>query len=133
MITTYEEIVEKVQKEYLNESTELNSLFFDFDVYMTRAELIKAYATLAETINGDRVVHIADASVVKSEDGDLIVSGFESVDNMLSDYYKGNMKDFLESFNGHENETGWYRIMDCEDNFMGYFSMIGGIKLDFVF
>jgi hypothetical protein len=135
MLTTWEDIYRKVYKDYLHDDVELCGSFFDFEVSAPKSELIRAYAELMETINCDTVVRLRDAIEVPSICGiETIVSGFEwdETDDTLSEIYTGNMKDFLESFNNRERETGWYRLTGYEEVFHDFTSMSGGTKLCFV-
>lgn len=133
MFTTYEQVRQKVIKDYFAEDTALGASFFDFEVRMSKGELMRVYADLQEEINGDIVTIIDKPVVVRKFNGDITIFGFEKEidDCFLHDIYEGNMKDFLESFNEREQETGWCRIMDFDDNYKGT-SMVGGTKLLFI-
>ncbi len=75
-ITEKGDLVRKVEDAYVNDSVELNSSFFDFDVDMPKQDILEAYAEIQKKINGD------------------IVSYPEQSDN-----YIGNCKDFLTCLN----------------------------------
>lgn len=137
MLTTWEDIYRKVYKDYLHDDVELSGEFFDFEVSATKSELITAYAELLETINCDTVVRLRDASempAIYDRGATTFVSGFEwdEPDKSMSEIYTGNMKDFLESFNGQENKTGWYRLSDYSEEHNGFEGMCGGTKMCFV-
>lgn len=137
MLTIWEDIYRKVYKDYLHDEVELCGAFFDFEVSAPKSELIRAYAELQDTINGDTVIRLRDATEVPSiydRGATTTVSGFEyeGEDESMSEIYTGNMKNFLESFNGQEEKTGWYRLSDYSDSYNGFASMHGGIKQCFV-
>ena len=103
-ITSGSELEDYILEEYYKYDVELNSLFFDVDVCMPEYEILEAYASIQNMINGDSVVRIVNGEEVL----DFIPSG------MYEAIYDGNCKDFLESFNGKEKETGFCRY-DGED------------------
>ena len=125
MLTTWEDIYRKVYKDYLHDDIELCGEFFDFGVSAPKSELIRAYAELLDTINSDTVVRLRDATEMPSiydRGATTSVSGWEheGSDESMSEIYTGNMRDFLESFNGQETKTGWYRLSDYyEDDVSG--------------
>lgn len=138
MLKTYEEIYNKVKTDYDLEDVELNSLFFDFDVSATAGILLSVYADLQSDINGDHVIHlknpvleiIDDAKYIWGTEDDAFDKGIPDVD--LDKIFQGNMKDFLESFNDRECETGWCRVdmlSECPKDA----KLIGGNLLSFVF
>lgn len=132
-LQSIDEIKEYVLNEYRNESTELNGLFFDFDVNMTKKDIIQAYIDIQRIINDDIVIHLNNPNITqKNEDDYIWGTETECDDDYMNENYNGNMMTFLESFNDKELETGWCRIMEIEnsddDN-----TLIGGYKLDFVF
>ena len=133
MLTTYEQVRQKVRKEYFSEDTALNSEYFNFEVRMSQGELMRVNADLQEEINGDIVTLIDNPIMVGQFNGDITIFGFEKEidDNFMREFYEGNMKEFLESFNGKEQETGWCRIMDFDDNYRGT-GMVGGTRLLFI-
>lgn len=133
MLTKYEQVRKKVREEYFSSDTALNSAYFDFDVRMSQGEIMRAYADLQEEINGDIVIIIDKPVIVAAFNGDSTIFGFEKEidDNFMREFYEGNMKEFLESFNGKEQETGWCRIMDFDDNYRGT-GMVGGTRLLFI-
>ena len=90
VITSRIDMLNKVIEDYRKEDTELCSLFFDFPVKMTKAEILETYAELQEIINGDIVVRIEGGQ----EQEELIPAG------KFNERYEGNCKEFLESFNG---------------------------------
>lgn len=137
MLTNWEDIYRKVYHDYLHDDVELCGEFFDFEVSAPKSELLKAYAELQETINGDTVIRLRDATEIPSlcdRGATTTVSGWEceGPDESMSEVYTGNMRDFLESLNGQEQKTGWYRLSDCGENYNGFTSMVGGVKQCFV-
>ena len=137
MLTTCEDIYRKVYHDYLHDDVELSSSFFDFEVSAPKSELLRAYAELQDTINGDTVIRLRDATEMPSiydRGATTSVSGFvyEEPDESMSEIYTGNMKAFLESLNGQEQKTGWYRLSDYSDAHNGFASMVGGVKQCFV-
>lgn len=130
MLYTKNEIKEQVYESYIIESSELNSLFFDFDVTGEKGMLLRAYAEIQNTINGDEVVLLHNVSNERKGDhieisGDLEDCDFDVI---YHEVYEGNYKDFLESYNGKESETGLYRLLDPSYNN----GKITGTKLDFI-
>ena len=89
IITSQKEMTDHVLTEYRNESVELNSLFFDFEIKMKKADILEAYKELQRIINGDNVIRLVDGK----EADEFIKEG------SYTDLYEGNCKDFLESFN----------------------------------
>lgn len=137
MLTNWEDIYRKVYKDYLHEDVELCGAFFNFEVSAPKSDLLKAYAELQDTINGDTIIRLRDATEIpdtRDRGATTHVAGweYEGEDEYMSEVFTGNMRDFLESFNGQEHKTGWYRLSDCSDCYMGYASMTGGIKQCFV-
>lgn len=134
-LTTYDEIYNKVKTDYMNDAVELNGLFFDFEVEATYDTLLQAYIDLQKDINGDDVLHLSDIEIynIDEDDDEELIWGHQTdeTEEFLSQTYKGNMKDFLESFNGHEKETGWCRIYECIERDDS--DKIGGALLMFVF
>jgi hypothetical protein len=137
MLTNWEDIYRKVYKDYLHDDVELCGEFFDFEVSAPKSELLKAYAELQETINGDTIVRLRDATEmldIKDRGATTHVSGWgrDDADESMSEVYTGNMKDFLESLSGQEQKTGWYRLSDYSENYKGYAGLCGGVKQCFV-
>ena len=133
MFTSYAQIKQKVRKDYFSEDTALNGEYFDFDVRMPKGELMRVYADLQKEINGDIVTIIDKPIIVTKVNGESTIFGFEKAidDIFMHEVYEGNMKNFLESFNGREQETGWCRIMDFDDRYKNT-DMVGGTKLLFI-
>lgn len=129
-ITSQRDLVDKVKKDYLNHSTELNSLFFTFPVSMKSAEIIAAYKKLAYMINGDVIIHLSNVIEDKKPDGTLMIYGEETADDSkyLNKDYSGLCSSFLESLNSKEKETGWYRFPDLKHKD----ALLGGEHLDFI-
>ena len=113
-------IKNKIYEEYRKNDTELNSLFFDFQVKMPEKELLKIYSEVVHVIDGDDVMKLEDVIGRKM---DLIPEG------QYEEIYEGSFKDFLESFNNREKETGIYRITLIAENAL---KIVSGYKLDFV-
>ncbi len=132
--TTENQIKSQVYNLYNYESTELSSLFFDFDVKMAKGKLLQIYADIQQQINGDSVVYLENPVFLRPQSGEFrhIVEGKRGniiTDKNRNEIYEGNYRSFLESFNGREYDTGLYRIMDAEETEDG---LIRGIKLDFI-
>lgn len=132
--TTENQIKSQVYNLYNHESTELSSLFFDFDVKMAKGKLLQIYADIQQQINGDSVVYLENPVFLRPQSGEFrhIVEGKRGniiTDKNRNEIYEGNYRSFLESFNGREHDTGLYRIMDAEETEDG---LISGIKLDFI-
>lgn len=134
-LKTYDEIYDKVKTDYMNDSVELNGLFFDFEVNATYETLLKAYTDLQHDINGDDVLHLSDIEIYNNDEDDdeKLIWGHQTDDTeeFLAQTYKGNMRDFLESFNDNEKETGWCRVYECNEQDDS--DKIGGTMLMFVF
>lgn len=81
MITNADDMIKKVEHEYAQHDSELTSLFFDFDVDMTKADILFAYAQIQKDINDDYVW----------------VSGNELA--KMNEKYVGNCREYLESLN----------------------------------
>ena len=132
--TTENQIKSQVYNLYNHESTELSSLFFDFDVRMAKGKLLQIYADIQQQINGDSVVYLENPVFLIPQSGQLrhIVEGKRGniiTDKNRNEIYEGNYRSFLENFNEREHDTGLYRIMDAEETEEG---LIKGIKLDFI-
>lgn len=126
------DIENKVFQDYRNESTELNALFFDFDVKMSKRELLELYFEIVYQINGDYVIRLDDFTFDKTAEK-ITVTGHEAKDlipeGIYEDIYEGNYKDFLEAFNGRELVTGFFRFMEMNEYEEG---IISGEPLDFI-
>ena len=132
VLTTVDELENYIYDEYRKYDTELNGLFFDVNVKMKEKDIIIAYANIQKNINGDDVIRLLEPEIKHENDGDNYIWGIDAdliPENEYENMYEGNCKDFLESFNDKELDTGICRIMDCEEREDG---KIGGIKLDFV-
>ena len=81
MITNADDMIKKVKHEYEQDNSELTSMFFDFDVDMTKAEILFAYAQIQKDINDDYVWVNGD----KLEE--------------LKERYTGNCREYLKSLN----------------------------------
>jgi hypothetical protein len=137
MLRTWEDIYRKVYKDYMSDDVELCGEFFNFEVSAPKSDLLKAYAELQETINGDTVIRLRDATEMPSiydRGATTFVSGYEydKSDESMAEIYTGNMRTFLESLSGQETKTGWYRLSDYKEKYMGYPCMCGGVKQCFV-
>ena len=80
-ITNAQDMIQKVEHEYKQYDSELTSLFFDFDVDMTKADILFAYAQIQKDINDDYVW----------VNGDKLAE--------LDEKYTGNCREYLESLN----------------------------------
>ncbi len=132
--TDIDSIRNKVYDDYRKYATELNGLFFDFEVDMlTKAQLLQLYASIQKAINGDDVMRLEDVIIEGNEPNDMHIWGKEAEnfipEGKYQEIYKGNYKDFLESFNDRETETGFCRVLEAEEKG----DLIGGDKLDFVY
>lgn len=130
--TDTHEIKNKVLEDYRKESVELSSLFFDFEVKLPEKQLLEIYADIQHIINGDTVMRLENVQIEETDDPNDNIWGTKAENfipvGMYENIYKGNYKDFLESFNGKEEETGLCRVMDVEENGR----LVGGDRLDFV-
>ena len=88
IITTVEDMFSHVRGAYMNDSVELNPLFFDFTVCMHMGDIIKAYALLRKEFDDDRIVRAVDGADVVTMVTPL--DGYEGI-------FLGNCMDFLES------------------------------------
>ena len=136
-LTNYKDICSKVFLDYLHDDVELCGEFFDFEVSAPKSELLRAYAKIQETINGDAVIRLitpTELPDIRDRGATTKVSGFlaEDDDNSMTDVYTGNMKDFLESLSGQEQATGWYRLSDYEEKYNGVATFCKGVKQCFV-
>lgn len=130
-LTDKNSIIDKVCINYRKYDTELTSLFFDFPVKADKNLLLEAYAHIQKACNGDTVVRLINPVLTKNGDekeleGKKMDSFFTKDENGI---YEGNYKDFLESFNGRELETGICRLIDIE---MDGNTTIKGSLLDFI-
>lgn len=133
VITTADELENYIYDEYRKYDTELNGLFFDVQVKMKEKDILRAYAAIQKNINGDDVIRLLEPEIEETDEPNDNIWGIDAdliPEGEYEDIYEGNCKDFLESFNEKELETGICRVMDCEER---EDSKIGGIKLDFVF
>lgn len=125
-------IKNKIYEEYRKYDTELNSLFFDFQVKMPEKELLKIYSEVVHVINGDDVVKLEDAKIQSSGFSTNTIIGRRMdliPEGQYEEIYEGSFKEFLESFNNREKETGIYRITLIAENVL---KIVSGYKLDFV-
>lgn len=125
-------IKNKIYEEYRKYDTELNSLFFDFQVKMPKKELLKIYSEVIHVINGDDVVKLEDVKIQLSDFSTNTIIGRRMdliAEGQYEEIYEGSFKEFLESFNNREKETGIYRITLIAENAL---KIVSGYKLDFV-
>ena len=130
MLYTKSEIKEQVYEDYIQGTWELDAYYFDFDVCGKKGMLLKAYADIQNTINSDEVVLLHNVSY-KEKGGYVEVTGDvdnHDFDEIYNEMYEGNYKDFLESYNGKEKETGLYRLLDSSYKN----GKITGTKLHFI-
>ncbi|RHR48649.1 hypothetical protein DWX00_12800 [Blautia sp. AF17-9LB] len=130
MLYTKSEIKEQVYEDYIQGTLELDAYYFDFDVCGKKGMLLKAYADIQNTINSDEVVLLHNVSY-KEKGGYVEVTGDvdnHDFDEIYNEMYEGNYKDFLESYNGKEKETGLYRLLDSSYKN----GKITGTKLHFI-
>lgn len=119
VIKSKQELENYILAEYYRDDTELNSLFFDIEIEMKERDILEAYASIQHDINGDHVIRVINPSLDSS--GNLIYD--EEAKDLIPDekynsFYKGNCKEFLESFNGKETITGLCRY--DEDNLLDF-------------
>lgn len=125
-------IKNKIYEECRKYDTELNSLFFDFQVKMPKKELLKIYSEVVHVINGDDVVKLEDVKIQLSDFSTNTIIGRRMdliAEGQYEEIYEGSFKEFLESFNYREKETGIYRITLIAENAL---KIVSGYKLDFV-
>lgn len=125
-------IKNKIYEEYRKYDTELNSLFFDFQVKMPKKELLKIYSEVVHVINGDDVVKLEDVKIQSSNFSTNAIIGKRMdliPEGQYEEIYEGSFKEFLESFNNREKETGIYRMTLIAENAL---KIVSGYKLDFV-
>lgn len=92
-IKSVDEMINKVFKDYCKYDSELCSLHFDFDVEMKKSDILEAYAYIQLKINGDDVIRIENG-----EEADELIPDDPAYDEV----YSGNLREYLESFNGSE-------------------------------
>ena len=138
LIRNSQELYEHVMSEYKKDDEELNSLFFDFSVRMSKSDILAAYKRLQHDINGDYIVRLKNPKQEILDNGDIIIYG-DSEEPLTAEYdeiYDGSCKEFLESFNDRELETGLCRIDEflVIENFNPETqkSKVGGVKFDFI-
>ena len=102
VITSPDEMIDKVFEEYRKYDSELCSLHFNFDVKMKKSDILEAYAEIQRRINGDDVVRIENGK----EADELIPD-----DPVYDEIYSGNLMEYLESFNGNKE---FVRIVENE-------------------
>ena len=125
-------IKNKIYEEYRKNDTELNSLFFYFQVKMPEKELLKIYSEVVHVIDGDDVMKLEDVKIQSSDFSTNTIIGRKMdliPEGQYEEIYEGSFKDFLESFNNREKETGIYRITLIAENAL---KIVSGYKLDFV-
>ena len=125
-------IKNKIYEEYRKNDTELNSLFFDFQVKMPEKELLKIYSEVVHVIDGDDVMKLEEVKIQSSDFSTNTIIGRKMdliPEGQYEEIYEGSFKDFLESFNNREKETGIYRITLIAENAL---KIVSGYKLDFV-
>ena len=125
-------IKNKIYEEYRKNDTELNSLFFDFQVKMPEKELLKIYSEVVHVIDGDDVMKLEDVKIQSSDFSTNTIIGRKMdliPEGQYEEIYEGSFKDFLESFNNREKETGLYRITLIAENAL---KIVSGYKLNFV-
>lgn len=130
--TDSKSIKNKIYEEYRKNDTELNSLFFDFQVKMPKKELLKIYSEVVHVIDGDDVMKLEDVKIQSSDFSTNTIIGRKMdliPEGQYEEIYEGSFKDFLESFNNREKETGLYRITLIAENAL---KIVSGYKLDFV-
>ena len=105
VITTKKEMYDLVWDEYQKYDTELNGLFFNFNVKMPKGEILEAYSMIQKTINGDDVIRMVNGKEQKY----LIPKDKRRAE--FTEEYEGNCKDYLENLNGSRE---FVRVADDE-------------------
>lgn len=103
-IKTADDMYKRVRDEYDKYDTELNGLFFNFQVRMPVRDIMETYAKLQYDINGDSVLRFENG-----KEADQLVPNTPDWDKV----YEGNCQTFLEYFNKHK-ELGFRRYNDEE-------------------
>lgn len=101
VITSPEELYDHVMDEYLKDDTELNSLFFNFEVQMSVGDILVTYAKLQKDINGDEVFRMENGKRAKELIPETDCESYEAV-------FSGNCMQFLCSYNGSEEFVRYY-------------------------
>ena len=118
-IKTGSELENYILEEYSKNEVELSSLFLDVMVSDKEKEILETYQDLQSMINGDCVMRLEN---IKSDEDGNVIDGDEAEEfipeGSYEDVFTGNCKDFLESFNGREAETGLCRY--DEDNLLDF-------------
>lgn len=133
--TTSDEIKSTVYEDYMSGGEELNINHFSIPVKATKATLLKTYADIQNSINGDTVVRLSNCTCANADLSffpDIIITGTEEDIASCEDadeIFIGEYKDFLKSYNDMESETQLYRLRKATRDEKG---IVSGIKLDFV-
>ena len=98
-IKSADEMIKKVCEEYWKYDSDLCSLHFDFDVEMKKSDILEAYAEIQYRINGDDVIRIENG-----KEADNLIPNDPSYDEI----YTGNLREYLESFNGSKEFIRMY-------------------------
>ena len=99
---------------------------------MPEKELLKIYSEVVHVINGDDVAKLEDVKIQLSDFSTNTIIGKRMdliAEGQYEEIYEGSFKEFLESFNNREKETGIYRITLIAENAL---KIVSGYKLDFV-
>ena len=105
---------------------------------MSKSDILVTYEHLQHDINGDCIIKLKNPKQETLDNEDVIIYG-DSEEPLTDEYdevYDGNCKDFLESFNDKELETGLCRIDEflVIENFNPEVQKckVGGVKFDFI-
>lgn len=98
--TNADELFKYVYDAYMNDSVELSSAYFDFNVKMPEKDILLAWKLAQENINGDYVYRSAgtkewidETRPVYDEDDNFVPEG------EYEDIYEGKAGEFLSKFN----------------------------------
>ena len=111
-------IKNKIYEEYRKNDTELNSLFFDFQVKMPEKELLKIYSEVVHVIDGDDVMKLEDVKIQSSDFSTNTIIGRKMdliPEGQYEEIYEGSFKDFLESFNNRERDRHIPNNFNCRE------------------
>lgn len=120
--TSADDIINKITTDYTNNSVELSSAYFDFNVRLSSVMLLNIYIELVEHFNDDKVVWIKeiDNVVSKSVEGSQCFGAMGNITYPVippeyHDYeYCGKYSDFLLTVKNDANLYGLLRLANPE-------------------
>lgn len=135
--TSADDIINKIVTDYTNNSVELNSSYFDFNVRLSSVMLLNIYIELVEHFNDDKIVWIKEIDNVASESvegnqyfGVMGNITYPVIPPEYHDYeYCGKYSDFLLTVKNDANLYGLFRLANpkmLDDN------VILGHMVDFI-